>query len=102
MARARRVQMNSKLAQADQEVRSAEVTRSYADVLAPFAGLVTAKSVEPGSLALPGTPLLTIEREGTYRLEAAVEESHLANVTVGQPVSVALDGVDRTIDARVS
>jgi hypothetical protein len=45
---------------------------------------------------------LTIEREGAFRLEAQVEESHLGAVRVGQPVSVALDGVDRTLDARVS
>ena len=102
MARARRLQLNSKLAQQDQEVRSTELTRSYADVLAPFAGVVTAKSVEPGSLAMPGTPLLTIEREGAYRLEAAVEESHLAAIRVGQPVSITLDSVDRTLNARVS
>ena len=102
MARARRVQLNSKLAEVDQEVRATEVTRSYADVLAPFAGVVIAKSVEPGSLALPGTPLLTIEREGAYRLEASVEESRLAAIRVGQPVSVTLDSVDRTLEARVS
>jgi RND family efflux transporter MFP subunit len=102
MARARRVQLNSKLAQADQEVRSTEVTRSYADVLAPFAGVVTVKSVDMGSLALPGTPLLTIEREGAYRLESPVEESRLAAIRVGQPVSVTLDSVDRTLEARVS
>lgn len=102
IARARRVRMNSKLAQVDQEVRLAEVARSYAEVVAPFAGLITAKSVEPGTLALPGTPLLTIERDGTYRLEAAVEESHLAAIRVGQPVSVTLDGIDRPIEARVS
>jgi RND family efflux transporter MFP subunit len=78
------------------------VTRSYADVLAPFAGVVVSKSVEPGSLALPGTPLMTIEREGAYRLEASVEESHLATIRVGQPVSVTLDSVDRTLNARVS
>ena len=40
MAQARRVQLNAKLAQVDQEVRSTEVTRSYAEVLAPFAGVV--------------------------------------------------------------
>src|ERR1017187_5946907 len=44
MAQARRVQFNAKLAQADQEVRSTEVTRSYAEVLAPFAGMVVSKS----------------------------------------------------------
>lgn len=102
MAQARRVQLNSKLAQVDQEVRAAEVTRSYADVQAPFAGVVVSKSVDPGGLALPGAPLLTIEREGAYRLEAPVEESRLGAIRVGQPVSVTLDGVDRTLDARVS
>src|ERR1022692_2814491 len=102
MARARRVQLNAKIAQADQEVRSTEVARSYAEVLAPFAGVVIAKSVEPGSLALPGAALFTIEREGAFRLEASVDEGHLAAIRVGQPVSVTLDGVDRALEARVS
>lgn len=102
MARARRAQLNAKLAAVDQEVRSTEVTRSYADMLAPFAGVVTARQVEPGSLAVPGTPLLTIERQGAFRLEAAVEESRLLAIRVGQPVSVALDSLDRALEARVS
>jgi multidrug efflux system membrane fusion protein len=102
MAQARRVQLNSKLAQVDQEVRSTEVARSYADVRAPFAGVVVSKSAEPGSLALPGTPLFTIERQGAYRLEASVEESRLSAIRIGQPVSVTLDSVDHTFDARVS
>ena len=102
MAQARRTQLDSRLAQADQEVRSAEVTRSYAEVLAPFAGVVVARSVEPGILALPGTPMFTIEREGAYRLEASVEESRLSTIRVGQPVSVTLDSLDRTLEARVS
>ncbi len=107
MARSRRTQLNSKLAEVGQEVGAAAVMRSYADVLAPFAGTVTARSVEPGGLALPGAPLLVIERQGTeregaYRLEASVDESHLAAIRVGQPVSVTLDSVDRTLEARVS
>lgn len=102
MARARRVQLDAKLAQADQEVRSTEVARSYARVLAPFTGVVTAKSVEPGSLAVPGAALITMERQGAYRFEASVEEGHLAAIRIGQPVSVTLDSVDRTLDLRVS
>jgi RND family efflux transporter MFP subunit len=102
MARARRTQLNSKLAQAEQEVRSADIARGYANVAAPFAGLIVAKSVEPGTLALPGASLFTIEREGAYRLEASVEESRLASIRVGQMASVTLDTVDRPIDARVS
>ena len=102
MAEARRIQLNSKLAQVEQEVRATEVARSYAAVLAPFAGVVIAKSVEPGSLALPGAPLLTIEREGAFQLEALVEESHLAAIRVGQAVSVTFDSVDHLVNARVS
>lgn len=102
MAQARRSQLNARLAQADQEVRSTEVTRGYADVVAPFAGVVVSKSVDPGSLAVPGAPLVTIERDGVYRLEASVDEGHLAAIRVGQPVSVALESVDRTLEARVS
>ncbi len=101
MARAKRNQLDGRLAQADQQVRAAQVTRSYAEVQAPFAGIVTAKSVDPGNLATPGAPLFTIERDG-YRLEASVEESKLGAIRAGQPVSVTLDGIDRTLDARVS
>ena len=99
MAKAKRAQLDSRIAAAEQEVRAAEVARSYAEVMAPFSGVVTARTVEPGTLAAPGTPLLTIEGEG-YRLEASVEESQA--VRVGQSVSVTLDGIARTIAARVS
>jgi RND family efflux transporter MFP subunit len=101
-ARARRAQLDTQAARVQQDIRAAEVARGYAEITAPFAGVVTAKSVDPGTLATPGAPLLTIEREGAYRLEASVEESRLQAIRVGQPVSVKLDGIDRAIDARVS
>lgn len=102
MARAKRSQLDAEVAQAGEDVRAAEVTLGYAEVTAPFAGIVTAKSVDPGTLATPGAPLLTIEREGTYRLEASVGESQLAAVRPGQSVSVRLDGTSEPIAARVS
>jgi len=102
MAKAKRAQLDAQAARVQQDVKATEVTRTYAEITAPFSGLITAKSVEPGTLAVPGTPLLTIERDGSYRLEASVEESRLTTIRVGQTVSVALDGVDRTISARVS
>jgi multidrug efflux pump subunit AcrA (membrane-fusion protein) len=101
ISRAKRNQLDSKLSQAEQEVRAAQVARSYAEIRAPFAGVVTAKSVDPGNLAVPGVPLLTIERD-SYRLEAAVEESRLGTVHLAQEVSVMLDGIDRRFDSRVS
>jgi len=102
MALARRAQLDAQAIRVQQDIRGTEVTRSYAEITAPFAGVVTAKSVDPGTLALPGVPLLTIEREGAYRLEASVEESRVAAIRVGQPVSVILDGIDHQLAARVS
>jgi RND family efflux transporter MFP subunit len=102
MVQARREQLQSRIAQADQEQRAARITRDYASIAAPFSGIVTARSVEPGNLAAPGAPLLTIEREGAYRLEAAIDESNLPAIRVGQSVKVTLDALARTFDARVS
>ena len=102
MARARRSEVDSKLAQSEQEVRAADITRSHGRISAPFSGVVTAKTVEPGTLAMQGTPLLTVERDGAFRLEAAVEESRLSAIKAGQPVSVSLEGVDHVVGARVS
>jgi membrane fusion protein, multidrug efflux system len=102
MARAKRSQLDSRLAQVEEEIRAARIMRDYARISAPFSGVVTAKSVEPGNLAAPGAPLLTIEREGAYRLEASVDESKLPFVKPGQTVDVALEALDRRLTARVS
>jgi RND family efflux transporter MFP subunit len=102
MATAKGAQVRSKIAQAEQEVQSAVIMRSYAEIRAPFAGVVTSRTAEPGSLATPGAPLLTIEREGAYRLEAAVDESRAPSIHAGQPVQVNLESLGRTLDARVS
>jgi membrane fusion protein, multidrug efflux system len=100
MALSRRAQLQAKIAQAEEERKAARIAREYAEVKAPFAGVVTEKTVEPGTLASPGVPLMTLEREGGYRLEAAVEESRIAGVRAGQTVRVALEGCNQ--DARVS
>ena len=102
MARARRSQLDAKMAQIEQEVRAAGIQRGYSEIIAPFSGTIITKSIEPGALAVPGAPLFTIERDGAYRLEASVEESRLSLARVGQTVSVTIDGIDRTFPARVT
>ena len=101
MVRSRRAQVTSKMATVDQEVRAAGIMRDYAKLAAPFSGVVITRTVEPGNLATPGVPLLTIEQDGLYRLEAAVDESKLASVRVGQAVEAVLEA-DRKLNARVA
>jgi RND family efflux transporter MFP subunit len=102
MARSRRAQLDPRMARAEQQIRSATIMRDYVRIAAPFSGIVTAKSVEPGNLATPGVPLLTIEQDGVYRLEASVDESRLPSARAGAAVEVTLEGLDRKINARVS
>jgi RND family efflux transporter MFP subunit len=102
MALSKRRQLQEKIQQAEQGVESARIMRSYAEIQAPFAGTVTEKMVDPGNLAAPGAPLLTIEQEGSYRLEVSLEESRLPAVRIGQPVAVSIDALDKSLPARVS
>jgi multidrug efflux system membrane fusion protein len=100
-AKARRAQIDAKLAQAAQDVRATEVTRTYAEIQSPLSGVVTAKPVDPGMLAVPGTPLLTIEGDG-YRFEAQVDESRAASIHQGQTATLTIDGIDAAIESRIS
>jgi membrane fusion protein, multidrug efflux system len=102
MAIARRTQLDAKIEQAEQAVASASVMRSHAEVRAPFAGLVTEKKTEAGQMATPGSPLVTVEQSGAYRLEASVEESLLSKVRVGEVVTVVLDAIGEPVPARIT
>jgi RND family efflux transporter MFP subunit len=102
MACAKRAQLNAKMVQIEQEVRAAGIQRGYSEIIAPFSGTIITKSIDLGTLAVPGAPLFTIEGGGAYRLEASVEESRLSLARVGKTVSVALDGIDGTFPARVA
>ncbi len=99
MAQARRTQITSRIEQAEAEVSATRISLGYATLTAPFAGLVTERRADPGSLATPGTPLLVLEQEGSLRLEASLDESRLGLVRVGQSVEVELD---RTVMGRVA
>jgi RND family efflux transporter MFP subunit len=102
MALSKRTQLDSRIARAAHAVESASVMRSHAAIRSPFAGVVTEKRAEPGQMATPGTPLLTVEQTGAYRLEAPVHESMLGTVRQGQTVSVVLDAANQTVTGRVT
>jgi multidrug efflux pump subunit AcrA (membrane-fusion protein) len=80
---------------------AAAVAATYATLTAPFDGVVTERSAEPGSMAAPGSPLLTLEDPTTYRLEAKVDEARAAFVAPGADATIALDSRDTTIRGRV-
>jgi RND family efflux transporter MFP subunit len=69
----------------------ARVAAGYGLLAAPFDGLITGRAVDPGSMALPGVTLLTLEDPSKWRLEVQIDEARAAFVTSGQTVDVYLD-----------
>jgi len=102
MAASKRRQIGARRSQAEAEIAAARVALDYATLTAPFAALVTERKADPGSLATPGAPLLTLEGEGNRRLEASIDESRLGLVRVGESVAVEIDGLNRTVTGRVA
>ena len=70
---------------------AAGIASSYATLNAPFDGIVTERAVDPGSMATPGTPLVTLEDGTAFRVEVSFDESRAATVKVGDTVTVHLD-----------
>ncbi|MCD6359293.1 MAG: efflux RND transporter periplasmic adaptor subunit, partial [Armatimonadetes bacterium] len=81
------------ISQAAAAVQAARVMLGYATITAPFDGVVTSRNIDPGSMAAPGMPLVTVEDDSSYRLEATVPESRLAHLHLGAVVDVALDAL---------
>ena len=111
-AQAQRASAQSRLAAADAaraaaqaSAEAATITATYAVLAAPFDGVVVERHADPGSMAMPGSPLLTLEDPATYRLEVQLDEARASRVTTGQVVSVRLDnaaGRSDGIDGRVT
>ena len=90
---ARREQVSARIEQAEAEITAARISVGYARIQSPMKGVVAVKQTEVGVLATPGAPLLTIEDDDHYRLEAAVEESLLGKIRLGDPVGVFIDAL---------
>lgn len=95
-AEARRDMARAGQAQANAALTQARTSLGYAQLRAPFAGLVTEKKADAGTLASPGMPIFTIEDTRSFRLEAAVDESDIRIVRIGQVVPVTVDALGNT------
>jgi RND family efflux transporter MFP subunit len=67
-------------------VREAEVMLGYAEIRAPFDGVVVRKPAQAGDFASPGFPLLELEGTSDFQIEANLPESLAATLRVGQEI----------------
>lgn len=88
---ARQKQMQARGRQAESQQESAQTFFSYSTIVSPIDGVVTAKSVDAGTLVMPGTPLLTVEDTAHMRLEASVPQDLITKIHMGQKSQVTTD-----------
>jgi RND family efflux transporter MFP subunit len=88
--------------QAEAAVSAAGVSSDDAAILAPYDGIVTAKTSEVGDLASPGTPFLTLESTGQYRVDVVLPEIYFSAVRPKQICMVSIPAVgDQLMEGSV-
>jgi RND family efflux transporter MFP subunit len=85
--------LQAQSSEAKAAVSGARTQLAYMQLRAPFAGIVTTRTADPGTLATPGTPLLQIDRDGPLQLYTSVDESLIGSVRPGMKVLVSMDGM---------
>lgn len=91
------LQVQALQAQSDEAkaaVAGARTQFGYTQIRAPFAGLVTARMADPGTLASPGVPLLQIDSSGPLQLYTSVDESLIGSIREGMKMPVTIDGAE--------
>ena len=75
---------------AARSLASARTRRGYATIRAPFDAVVSARAADPGDLAAPGKPLVSLARRGGVRVRISIPAERLRDVHPG--TAVALHG----------
>ncbi|WP_435800828.1 efflux RND transporter periplasmic adaptor subunit [Polaribacter sp.] len=75
---------------------------AYANIKAPFSGVITSKNIENGDMANPGMPLISIEVPNDFEVVAMVPETEISQIKKGKSVAVLVKSIDKTLKGTVS
>jgi RND family efflux transporter MFP subunit len=92
---------NARLEAARQMKNEVNAQFSYANIKAPFNGVVTNRFINVGDMANPGMPLLEVEAPGNFQVMAMVPESEISQITAGIEVDVVLKSLNKTVKGKV-
>jgi RND family efflux transporter MFP subunit len=86
-----------------------QVLFDYSKITAPFAGVVTQRYANQGTLMQAGTnsstqamPLVRLSQDDRFRLVIPVPESYVHSIHEGDPVSVLVPSLNRTFPGKVA
>jgi RND family efflux transporter MFP subunit len=83
-------------------VATAEAQEAYAVVRSPFSGVVRTRDVDPGDLAVPGRPLLTVVSPGSLKVVADLPAQRADALLPGVEIPVQIAGIDAVLPARIT
>ena len=83
--------LEDQLAQARAAREAAAAKLAQTRIVAPSAGTILERNVEPGDIVQPGKRLMTLAQDGPTRLTALIDEKNLALVRLGQNAVAAAD-----------
>ncbi|MDA8163497.1 MAG: HlyD family secretion protein [Desulfobacteraceae bacterium] len=89
--RAGLVAQASKIKEAGEAIKVAELALARTTVKAPFAGRITQKNVDPGKYIQAGQPLLALVDQQDIWLAANFKETQIGRIKAGQPVDISID-----------
>lgn len=88
--------------QAQAALSAAETDRSYMTIVSPIDGVIVARHLRDGDMAMPGAPVATVEGRGRLVFRFAAPQESLSAFESGRTVPVLLDGrEDRPVEGRV-
>ncbi|MFT5115630.1 MAG: membrane fusion protein (multidrug efflux system), partial [Parasphingorhabdus sp.] len=87
---------------ANQSEKEALTALSYSDIVSPIDGRIVDRSAEPGNIASPGQPLLSLYNPLSLLVEANVRESLAVNLKIGQRVTVKLEALNKSVAGLIS
>ncbi|MCC6474025.1 MAG: efflux RND transporter periplasmic adaptor subunit [Burkholderiales bacterium] len=79
---------------------AAAAERSFATIVAPYSGVVSARHVELGEMATPGKALMTGFDPSTLRVVATVPQAQIAAIQSQGRARIEVPSTGRWIDAR--
>lgn len=92
----------SQASQARAAVDFARTQLGYASITSPIKGVVAARMVDPGDTVSPGVPVISVEDDSLYRIEAAVPAASVGSLSIGHTVRYTLGSDARSGEGVVS
>jgi RND family efflux transporter MFP subunit len=78
----------------------AATERSFATIVAPYSGVVSARHIELGEMATPGRPLMTGFDPATLRVVATVPQAQVAAVQAAGKARIEVPSLGRWVDVK--